>query len=127
MPKKKKIKLPIPKKCYYGHLDTLDIDDKRTKYYLDQIKQRGWDDTELWSLYTTIAKFTLPRLRRFKEITVGCPTSIPDIEQWKFILECMIKAFEFLSEEKDANTDKDYLDIEIGLNYFRQYFTALWF
>ncbi len=31
---------------------------------------RGWDDSDTWSLDFTISKFVLPRLKRYKEITI---------------------------------------------------------
>jgi hypothetical protein len=36
-----------------------------------QRRTRGWDDSVTWNLDTTIARFALPRLRRFRELPHG--------------------------------------------------------
>jgi hypothetical protein len=41
-----------------------------------QIVTRGWSDRDCWSLDWTIAKFTLPRLIRLKEMMHGVPNSM---------------------------------------------------
>lgn len=46
----------------------------RSLRYWWQRRTRGWDDSELWSLDCTIARFALPRLRRFAEIRHGEPS-----------------------------------------------------
>jgi len=77
-----------------------------------QKKKRGiytrFKDEELWSLDVTIAKFILPRLKKFKKVT-GCPGQflldeegnlrqdpgfVKDAEQrWQDILDKMIWSF----------------------------------
>lgn len=52
-----------------------------------QRRRRGFDDGELWDLHSTIMEFTLPRLRRFREVSrVGWPgpEAIFDISHEKF-------------------------------------------
>ena len=49
----------------------MNIFNKRYWKFLWQRWTRGFDDSETWSLYDTIARFILPRLKRFKEIADG--------------------------------------------------------
>ena len=46
-------------------------DDERKEIFKKQRLERGFDETELWNLDTTILKFILPRLKAFKENTFG--------------------------------------------------------
>ena len=66
---------------------------------------RGFDDTELWCLDLTIARFVLPRLKAFRDVVkVGVPAefidgdSEEDIERggraFALVLDKMIYAFE---------------------------------
>ena len=48
---------------------SLKVEDKRRKeLYKKQRTERGFDDSETYDLFVTIAKFILPRLQRFKEL-----------------------------------------------------------
>ena len=117
-------------KANYGHTTTLKAEDERVPLFLKQILERGWDDTEIWSLDITISKFILPRLKRFKEITVGCPysDSIESLEEWKSILQQMIDAFEIIASEKALFCNqKEQKIINKGLKLFREWYFALWF
>ena len=42
---------------------------KRSLRFWWQRGTRGWDDSETWGLDGTLARFILPRLQRFKEVT----------------------------------------------------------
>ena len=50
--------LGIPNICF----SLTDKDDKREEKFIKQRLQRGFDDTETWSLRDTIADFVVPRL-----------------------------------------------------------------
>ena len=39
--------------------------DKREEKFLKQRLEIGFDESETWSLYTTISNFILPRLKKF--------------------------------------------------------------
>ncbi len=41
-------------------------DDKREVSYSEQRKERGFDDSETWSLSDTIANFIIPRLEKIQ-------------------------------------------------------------
>ena len=117
-----------------------------TKYKNQRI-ERGFDDTETWNLDSTMAKFILPRLKRFKELHNGYPANLTP-EQYDLYLDKMIYAFEQLSDE-DASMDElenvfgednfkigdsSYagaernrdVTVEEGLQLFAEYFQSLW-
>jgi hypothetical protein len=65
-----------------------------------QRRTRGWDDSETWSLDYELAKWMLPRLKRFREITDGYPSRLT-LEEWNLMLDEMIWAFEFRVNDDD--------------------------
>ncbi len=105
---------------------------------------KGYNDSETWDLGYTIAKFTLPRLKRFKELNEGypCGGEIKTYKEWNEVLDKII-----WSLEKIANDARDYPDlqkdldndcysiekeieynkkIQEGLDLFGKYFITLW-
>lgn len=122
-------KLGIPNVCF----SLTDEDDKREKLFAKQRMERGFDDSETWSLRDTIGNFTLPRLKRFREIT---PTHSDTPEypgelsrtEWLEILDKMIIAFELLVRDKGSfilneEEEKQYKE---GMDLFHEYFLGLW-
>lgn len=103
---------------------------KRERLYKKQREERGWDDSDTWSLDTTIAKFVLPRLKRFKEVNIGYPSFLPSIEEWNEILDHMIYAVEVLSnDELKYGCDLKKMDwkrVQRGCRLFGKYFQNLW-
>jgi hypothetical protein len=99
-------------------------DDKREERFLKQRLERGFDESETWSLYTTISKFILPRLKCFKESTIAHPPELSP-EEWNSILEKMIKSFE-ISANADFMTEEQSDEFREGFNLFNEYFFALW-
>jgi hypothetical protein len=101
-------------------------------------------NSELFSLDETIAKFVLPRLKKFKEISPGSPISFlpknyPDLDKeakrksrdkarmkWEKILDQMVCAFEYsLIENQDYNP-VEFKNYENGMKLFTKYFLCLW-
>ena len=95
------------------------INPERVEEYKKQRIERGFDDTELWNLDTTILKFVLPRLKRFKECTIGFPPDFETLEEWQECLEKII-----INIEKIINSEED-VDYE-GFELFKKYFFNLW-
>ncbi len=91
-----------------------------------QRRTRGWDDSDIWSLDFTIAKFVLPRLVLLRERKHGYPCVCESEEAWDDIMLRMIAAFEWLAREDRWSTEAipDY--VEDGLDLFRKYFHCLW-
>jgi hypothetical protein len=113
----------------------LDKKDDRYESQLKQLKERGFSDTETWSLFTVIAEFVLPRLERFKEIKGGYPSDLTE-RKWNIILNKMIFAFEWAI--MDGEMTKEYMDLsdkerkanwkkyDEGMDLFAEWFMALW-
>lgn len=98
--------------------------DERWEEYAKQRLERGFDDSETWNLNTTIARFILPRLKRFKEICGGFPADLTE-EKWDSILDRMIKGFELTLSDK-MYSEKENRDVKKALWLFYRYFNNLW-
>ena len=96
------------------------VDPKRAEEYKKQRIERGFDDTELWNLDSTILKFVLPRLKRFKECTIGYPSSFNTYEEWIACLEKMINSIEAILEDSHEEADFE------GFELFKEHFFHLW-
>jgi len=109
-------------------------DSRRSKWYR-QRKKWGFDDRDTWSLDMTTSQFILPRLKRFKELTVGCPGCFckehEDVEvgmkRWYKILDDMIYFHEINADDKMwYSPEVDRKRFERGLKYFGKHYMALW-
>lgn len=117
----------INEKTYYGLALALDRKDKRHRAFYKQREERGWDDTDTWSLASTIASFALPRLRRFKEIAMAHPAAM-SAEDWDRELDEMIFAMEQVTRD-DGAWDWDEATgarVQRGLELFGSKFLHLW-
>ena len=74
---------------------------KRDIRFFYQRWTRGWDDSDTWNLNDGIVNYTLPRLRRFKELNNCRPVDLTD-EQWDEILGEMIWFLEILKMQSDG-------------------------
>ena len=95
---------------------------------LKNTKNKGlndFDDTETYSLFNTIAKFTLPRLKRFKEVTDSHPTDMT-FEEWMIILDKIIESLEIISKDDSFLKHEKEAKIKEGIDLFGKYFTYLW-
>lgn len=111
----------------YGFADSLPKDDDRIELYKKQRQERGFDDTELWSLDCTIAAFIAPRLKEFAKQTCGNPVNIASFEDWQEILRQMVVAFDLMADkDRIVYTDEEDKLISDGLDLFRKYFHGLW-
>ncbi len=106
-----------------------------------QRRTRGWDDSDVWSLDVTIAKFILPRLRRLKELNDAYPASLNDSEQfdeesdercmgeWHEKLDKMIESFEMASSNSIdyyIMSKKQFNKFRWGMSLFAKYYNNLW-
>lgn len=117
--------LGIPNVCF----SLTEKNDKREKKYAKQRIERGFDDSETWSLDCTVARFVLPRLKRFREIApkTGIPGDMT-LEQWESILDKMIAAFEIMAsgDVPPYKNEKGGDIVDEGFKIFCDYFFALW-
>ena len=113
----------IPNVCF----TVIKNNDDRWSEYEQQRLERGFDNSELWNLDGTIAKFIYPRLVSFLEHTKDVK-SYPDqmsYDQWVDILEKMVKGFDLLSSDRIKTDDEEQLEKD-ALKLFSEYFFALW-
>ena len=112
--------LKIPNICFT--LDDGKSED--SEEYKKQRIERGFDDTETFSLDTTIAKFILPRLKRFKEINKAFPEDMT-FEEWNLILDKIIESLELITKPEYFSSGKNP-KIQEGIDLFAKYFRYLW-
>ncbi len=103
---------------YYGFAHEIPDSDPRQSVWKKQREERGFDSTELWNLDITIAKFTLPRLKVYRDDIARHGDS-----EWLTILDKMIFGLE------EVTTCPVGLSPEAaeGLSLFGQYFHRLWY
>lgn len=108
---------------------------KRGLFFLWQKITRGFSDDETWALDNTIAKFTLPRIKRLRELEIGHPGCYTK-EQWDGMVDRMIYAMEAVIKDgkgelySDCREPEDYRKIDRkvqeGLVLFGRNFRGLW-
>lgn len=113
--------LGVPNVCF----SLTSKNDKREKDFSIQRMERGFDDSETWSLRDTIGQFTLPRLKRFKEIYIE---KIVDQDDTYKKIDMSIRAFELLIRDRGTFTltleeNKEYDD---GMKAYHEIFLGLW-
>ncbi len=113
------------RKNYYGCAHEIPKTDDRHPKWKEQRKTRGFDDTETWSLDRAIAAFTLPRLKRFREIEVCWPGNLKSRVEWNKILDEMIYYFEWLLKDNNLCVIEERRAIK-GWKLFVKYYRALW-
>jgi hypothetical protein len=114
--------LGIPNICFSRTGET----DTRERDYKKQRINRGFDNSETWSLYETFARFMIPRLERFREIQAECSSNPSRLskEEWAKILAHIQKALEITL--LDSWTEKDQKNYTKGIRLFAEYFMHLW-
>jgi len=90
-----------------------------------QRRTRGWDDSETWSLDETIAKFAVPRLKRFKELKKCYPGNLSGEQEWDAILDEIILALEACIDW-EIDTSEQWNKVDDGLHLFGKHFRSLW-
>ena len=112
--------LGVPNVCF----SLTDKDDNREKEFTKQRIERGFDDSETWSLRDTIAEFIIPRLERYIELSEDLiMRSEKDLED----LNSFLKAMKLLKKENEGIISKDEERlIQRGLEVFPRVFIGLW-
>ena len=107
---------------------------KYNKKLQKQLKNKGFDDSELWNLDFTIASFIYPRIKQFRTILHGYPNGLSP-KKWDKILKRIERSFEIVVKgEFDLLTTKDdknsskilHKEFKKGMKYFSKYFMNLW-
>ena len=92
---------------------------KRTrKKWMRQYK-RKMREKDTWDLRYNFARYALPRLKRFRQVTIGYPVTddVKTMDDWHNVLDKIILAFDYIVEEDDwwiFNPEYDYTD---GLHF----------
>jgi hypothetical protein len=97
------------------------VDDDREEGYSKQRVERGFDNSELWSLYTGIAEFILPRLKEFAVFSADMNMC----EEKPIQIQSAIAAFEIIVRDDITTTEEDEI-ISKGLDDFSEVFFRLW-
>lgn len=104
---------------------SIEKDDEWEEYKAQRI-ENGFDESELWNLDYTIARFIHPRLKQFSEYVISYPTGMT-CEEWEDKLKQMVKAFEIIIDDNNWELDNEQVDIvNNGLDLFREHFFNLW-
>ena len=113
--------LGVPNICF----SLTDKDEKREIDFIKQRIERGFDDSETWSLRDSIALFILPRLKRYQEIANDFVKR--DVELVNDI-DCFIKAMELVSRDNGScmHTPEEEKQLIEGLEKFPKIFMSLW-
>lgn len=107
-----------------------------------QRRTRGFSDDVCWNLEYEMAKWILPRLRRYKEIKNGYPCELTE-EQWDEYLSRMIRGFELYIANADTEPPFDIgwhepvddwrarhkecqKEMQENLDLFWEYYRHLW-
>ena len=113
----------IPNVCF----SKITEKDDRWEEYTQQRLERGFDNSELWNLEGTIAKFIAPRLRAFYEdakIGKYRPANVT-LEEWLNALEKMTDGFELMALDREKTEYEEAVECE-ALGLFSDYFFSLW-
>lgn len=97
----------------------------REKRHTRQREKWGFCDEDCWDLFHVIANFILPRLIRFRKMSLISYPSNLSIKRWECILDKMIAAFKILAKD-DIESPQEGRIIKRGLKLFAEWFQHLW-
>ena len=101
---------------------------KRNLHHFKQRLTQGFDDSETWSLFSELAIWFVPRLKRLREISPGTPGGLTH-DEWMEILDKMIIGFEHFEKEHYGTcgwSDQITEEKQEALDLFSEWFGALW-
>ena len=113
--------MQIPNICF----SLTDADDKREMEFKKQRLERGFDDSETWSLRDTIANFVIPRLERYEEISKDFLNRDDELVAE---IECFLNAMKLVARDKGSLilTKEEEKQMWKGLENFPKIFMSLW-
>lgn len=108
-------------------------DDDRNKIWDKQREKLGFDERDTWCLHSRISSYVLPRLKLFKQLNNGRPSSFDTFEEWDEALDKMIKSFEISASifesrlpYEELYTEEGQKMYKEGMELFKEYFLDLW-
>jgi len=113
--------LGVPNLCF----SLTDENDDREVFFKKQRLERGFDDSETWSLRDTIANFIIPRLERYEEMAKKHLIREPELVEE---IDCFLNAMKLIAKDNGGCfwDDEEKLVVEKGLNVFPKIFMSLW-
>lgn len=119
---------------FYRFIETIKNIPRSLKFIYQKLRF-GFTDKETWNLDYCIAKYTLPRLKRFKKVCNGVPcleefdnlTIDEKVKEWNKMLDKIIYAMESVkSNYTGLDDDIDWSLVDEGLVLFGKHFRSLW-
>ena len=107
----------------------LSKDDDRRELFKKQRLERGFDDTELWNLDITIARFIYPRLKAYVDLHKEMYSNLDSFnKESEKELDKMVKAFKTYldGDSKAFLTKKEEKTVSKGFRLFIKHFRHLW-
>lgn len=111
--------LDVPNICF----SLTKEDDTREELYKQQRIERGFDDSETWSLDGTFSKFMLPRLERYREITKDM---FSEQDDFNIKIEELIESLKIHICEDTIHTNETREQIKKGLRHLPEIYLGLW-
>lgn len=110
-------------KSYYGYANELPLDDVRHILYEEQRAERGFDDTETWSLDFVLLRFLVPRLERLIEIR----NEVFDLDdKHKAEMDEMLLGFKLYLDEGAAQQEEPIKNARKSFKLLAKNFRRLW-
>lgn len=98
---------------------------REARFFFQRLS-RGWDDRETWNIDVSWAEFILPRLQRYREVTISHPENM-SLSEWLDIIDDMIDAFAiFASKDYYDMTPEQSAIIDKGVALFHKHYRDLW-
>jgi hypothetical protein len=113
--------LNIPNVCF----SLTEKDDERENQFRKQRMERGFDDSETWSLDYTVASFIIPRLERYQELA---NERLARDKQLIREVDMLLEAMKLIVKDEGSHlwNEKEKDIVTQGLALFPKVFTTLW-
>lgn len=98
---------------------------KRLEKYEAQFNKDGFDDTCTWSLDYSIARFILPRLKRYYELADEVIV-IDEHEGFREAIEEMIEGFQIAVDEELNFNESEQKKVNKAFEQLAKYHNHLW-
>ena len=101
-----------------------DKNDDRESEFRNQRIERGFDDSETWSLVDTICNFAIPRLERFIEIS----EKVTKDDQFHADCRKVLKGFQLIVRNDGSRifNESEQNEVELALKIFPEVFMGMW-